>query len=59
MGYTYPYMEDSRVDPRAVKLLTYLRHFFSGFTWPFSFLESRSASAGLFLSIFLIAPDLQ
>jgi len=32
-----------------------MKPFFSGFTWPFSFLESRSASAGLFLSIFLIA----
>lgn len=36
------------------KIWSYLKTFFSGLAWPFTWLESRSASIGLLVSIFLL-----
>lgn len=36
------------------KIWSYVKPFFSGLAWPFTWLESRSASVGLLVSIFLL-----
>lgn len=38
----------------AKRLWSYMKPFFSGLVWPFSWLESRASSAGLLVSVFLL-----